>query len=235
MENKYYNIALGFKKKLEETISIIFKTYGNELLLRIEELNILQNKHNSIETSTAIGYLLEEFIISKLEIFISASKNFEFDVTRNKQSTQNSSFDFTSMYKNNYFLINLKAEKNANNAVAAINKLYNDYVKDNIEKHFLILKINYLIDFSKLETKKLNKKIIIKKIESYFLEEIDFSRGHTQDNRNWSEKFNPNSGRLIISTKFISENKLPINKISYKNTCIQLENIFESNLKKEEN
>ena len=208
MENKYYNIALDFKKKLEETISIIFKTYGNELLLRIEELNILQNKHNSIETSTAIGYLLEEFIISKLEIFISASKNFEFDITRNKQSTQNSSFDFTSMYKNNYFLINLKAEKNANNAVAAINKLYNDYVKDNIEKHFLILKINYL---------------------------IDFSRGHTQDNRNWSEKFNPNSGRLIISTKFISENILPVNKISYKNTCIQLENIFESNLKKEEN
>ena len=57
------------QKKIQEYITTILKVYGNELLLLLEDYNLLQNPHNCIESSTAPGFILEEFIISKLAIF----------------------------------------------------------------------------------------------------------------------------------------------------------------------
>lgn len=57
------------QSKIEEYIAIILKVYGNELLLCLEDYNLLQNSRNCIESSTAPGFILEEFIISKLAIF----------------------------------------------------------------------------------------------------------------------------------------------------------------------
>jgi hypothetical protein len=66
---------------LREYAFNIFRTYGRELVLRLEEYNLLQNKHNCIESSTAIGFVLEEFIVSKLEMYTHCAEE-EFIIDR---------------------------------------------------------------------------------------------------------------------------------------------------------
>ncbi|WP_027121414.1 hypothetical protein [Mycoplasma leonicaptivi] len=62
-------------------------------------------------------------------------------------------------------------------------------------------------------------------IKSFYLEEINFSNEHKQDNRNWSKQFNPNSGRLLVSDKFIKIWKKEVDQISDKKTLEELLNI----------
>ncbi|WP_162847758.1 hypothetical protein [Mycoplasma anserisalpingitidis] len=52
------------------------------------------------------------------------------------------------------------------------------------------------------------------------------------DNRNWSETFNINSGRLKVSEKFLLENKTPDNLISEERTKQLLENIYKNIIEK---
>lgn len=230
MENKYFEKAIIFKNKLLDAIKEIFYSSGNEILVRVEDINILQRKNNSIESSTAIGYLLEEYLISKLSLYLK-TKNVGIKINETNFSTQNSSYDFSSNFKEDFFMINIKANRANNNAVAAINKLYNDYVliEENLVKHFLIIKINYDVNFSKTESQ--IKKVIIKDIDSFFLEELDFSKNHFQDHRNWSQKMNLNSGRLLVTNKFRLENKLKKEIISYERTKSFLKKIYYGNIK----
>ncbi|MDE6473248.1 MAG: hypothetical protein K2K73_02435 [Ureaplasma sp.] len=187
----------------------------------------MYRQDNCIKSSTAIGFCLEEFIVNKL---IDRTKNNilneEIFIERNNtKGTQNSSYDFYCKYKNELFLINLKADKGSNNAIAAINQLYLDYVQNNQNyiKHFLILKLSYKIKESKIE---------INDIYSYFLEEVDFSKGYRSDSRNWSKKYNNNSGRLQITKKFFNENKTPIELISCDRTKEQIEKIYKNIIEK---
>jgi hypothetical protein len=109
--------------------------------------------------------------------------NGEYIISRDNVNTQSSSFDCYSYFDNSHFLINIKVDKNNNNAVAAIQQLYNDYVinKPNEKKHFMILKIYYSIGVGKAN----EKKILIRDIGAFFLEEINFLLGgHKQDHRN---------------------------------------------------
>ncbi|WP_406615292.1 UpaP162 family type II restriction enzyme [Mycoplasmopsis hyopharyngis] len=230
MENKYFEKALIFKDKIINSIKEIFYSTGNELLIKIEDLNILQRENNVIESSTAIGYLLEEYVVSKLNIYLKA-KNIGINLNKENQTTQNSSYDFSSNFQEDFFMVNLKANKLNNNAISAINKLYNDYVaiNENLVKHFLIIKINYDIGFSKLGSE--TKKILIKDIDSFFLEELDFSETHFQDHRNWSKQMNLNSGRLIITNKFRIEKKLKREVIGYEKTKSFLKKIYYENIK----
>ena len=136
------------QKKIQEYITTILKVYGNELLLLLEDYNLLQNPHNCIESSTAPGFILEEFIISKLAIFTQDHDGEkEIIIKRNDGSTTASSYDCYVDFKNIRVLINHKAEKEGgtNAGIAAINKLYNDYVlcEPKQEKAFLVLKLKY--------------------------------------------------------------------------------------------
>ncbi|MDD1372537.1 hypothetical protein PT353_03380, partial [Metamycoplasma hyosynoviae] len=72
---------------------------------------------------------------------------------QNQNSTAHASYDFSILFENEIFLVNLKANKSNNNAIAAINKIYDDYVLNNTNKslHFLILKINYSIGKSEFD------------------------------------------------------------------------------------
>ena len=230
MENKYWENAEQFKEKLIYSIKQIFKVYGNELELKIEDLNLLERDDNCIETSTAIGYCMEEFIVSKLITYTKTNNTSDLIVERENLifGTQNSSYDFLSHFQGELFLINIKANKGNNNAIAAIQQLHKDYVINNPEtiKHYMVLKINY--DIVKND---IGKKVIsILGIESFFLEEIDFSKGHKQDNRNWSKNFNANSGRLQISKKSL-DNKINAINISYENTKLFIDNIYQLNKK----
>lgn len=234
MKNNYWDNSLYFKKKIMLYINEILSVYGYKVDLMMKDINLLNNKNNSVESSTAIGFCFEEFIVSKLETYTSVKYNqnpdSEFLIQRIMTGTQNSSYDCYSIFNNEKYLINIKVDKDSNNAISAINKLYKDYVLDQPEliKHFMILKFKYNVDNTGVDSM-IHREIIINKIESFFLEEIDFSKGHKQDNRNWSEKFNKNSGRLQITNKFRSENKIDEYEISYKKTFEQIKAIIKNN------
>ncbi len=222
----------------------IFNVYGNELILRLEEYNLLTHPNNCLESSTAPGFIIEEFLSSKLEIFTNAraqnnlttpAKQNNFIIQRAIGATS-FSYDCFCNYGDTLFMINIKAEKSGsnNNAVAAINRLYTDYCcnEPKQEKAFLVLKIHYSYGSSANKPTGSNGRcILIDKIESYFLEEIDFSVGHKQDHRNWSINNNLNSGRLQITRKTLKENRLNFNDISYGKTFDFIKNIFLNNQK----
>lgn len=233
--NGYYKKIIDFQKNITSYTTNIFKVYGNELRLKLEEYNLLQNKNNSIESSTAIGYILEEFIISKLETYTNCGKN-KYSIKRDSGATTNKSYDCLSETNNICFLINIKAEKKGqnNNAVAAIGQLYNNYCIDNPQKTkaYIVFKIIYSINGEYgVPNNTKERHIFIEDLETYCLEEIDFRNEHKQDNRKWSLNDNNkrNNGRLIISNSFRDSHKLPIEEISYKNTKTLLEIIVKRN------
>ena len=227
--NKYYENLKFIKEKVTNYLTEIFKVYGNELLLRLEEYNLLENPDNCIETSTSIGFIIEEFITSKLAIYTSTHNNKDEIVIKKLKgkSTTNSSYDCYANYKDIFVLINIKVQKKGsnNNAVASINILHNNYVLENPSqpKAYLVLKTLY--DFG-TSNKDGQRKIIIKGISNYFLEEIDFSSGHKQDHRNWKENFNASSGRLQVPAMWKNTHLLNVNSISYSKTKEFIDDIY---------
>ena len=227
--NEYYEKLKFVKTKANQYLKEIFKVYGNELLLQLEQYNLLENPHNCIETSTAPGFIMEEFIVSKLETYTAEHDGInDIKILRlSNQTTVNSSYDCYAYYQNLFVMINIKIQKDgsANNAVSAINILHRDYVElsPQQEKAFLILKTHYKFGRSAIDSQ---RKIKIKEIECYCLEEIDFSKGHKQDNRNWSANFNANSGRLQIPANWLAQHRLSDEKISYNTTKNFIDNMF---------
>nr|WP_307940472.1 hypothetical protein [Mycoplasmopsis bovis] len=61
--NNYSEVAIELQSKLEEAINNIFEITNNEININVEDVNILQRDNNSINSSTAIGYILEEYLI----------------------------------------------------------------------------------------------------------------------------------------------------------------------------
>lgn len=230
MNNIYWQEALKFKSKILGYVYEILKVYGNELTIKIEELNLLQRNDNCIESSTAIGYCIEEFIVSKLMVYTDRHIGNDYKILRNIGHTQNSSFDCYCKNNDKLFLINIKADKANNNAVSAIQQLYKDYVvyEPKLPKHFMVLKINYSIGLGKQNI----KKILIKNVEAYFLEEIDFALGYKQDHRSWNIKGNLNSGRLQINKSDLKTKKMNEKDISYEKTFNFIKDIFDNNEKK---
>lgn len=234
--NDYYQKALDFRKALLDYADNIFKTYGKELVLRLEEYNLLSNKNNCIESSTAVGFVLEEFLVSKLEMY-THSGNETYHIERIEVATTSESYDCFAIKDGIKFMVNIKVEKNGvnNNAVAALNKLYGNYCEDEPKqiKSYIVLKVGYSImdgyDDSITKGGK-PRHIRIGNLSAYNLEEIDFTNGHLQDNRSWSQnKSNRNNGRLGISNAFRQKHQLPIEEISYFKTFNMLEDIVSNN------
>ncbi|BBD81559.1 UpaP162 family type II restriction enzyme [Metamycoplasma hominis] len=230
MMDNYVSILKDTKKKVVSYLKQVFKVYGDELLLRLEDYNLLSDANNCLESSTSIGFIMEEFITTKLKIYTKNHSNNEVKIekiNRSQTSTVNCSYDCYSTYNGIFHMINVKTQKaNSNNyAVAAINILHKDYVQTNPNKvkSYLVLKVKYDFDFSKLDDQ---RKIVINDVDAYYLEEIDFRNGHKQDHRNWSTHFNANSGRLLVSESFKREHHLVDEKISYENTKQMLDDIY---------
>lgn len=226
----YYEKIQFVKDKIVSYLKKIFRSYGNELTLKLEDCDLLQNKNNCIESSTATGFIMEEFIVSKLEDYSRSFDNVnDIRIERIKDhGTTDTSYDCYAKYQDVFFMVNVKIDKGNNNAVSAINALHNDYVltDEDKEKSFIVLKTKYTFDESKKAT---GRKIIIKGVSAYALEEIDFSEGHRQDHRNWSQKFKSSSGRLQVSKNFIAHHRLKEDEISYKKTKEFIEKIYNSN------
>ena len=127
--NEYYNKLKTFQREVIKYTSEIFKVYGNELLLRLEEYNLLTNQYNCIETSTSIGFIIEEFIVSKLEIYTQQHNNNDnYKINRSAGSTTKASYDCFGFIDGIKIMINIKVDKGGNNAISAIKMLYEDYV-----------------------------------------------------------------------------------------------------------
>ncbi len=174
---------------------------------------------------------MEDFITSKLEMYCQGHDGIkEIKIEKLKgQSTVKSSYDCYVDYNDIMFMINIKVQKNssANNAVAAINILHNDYVLTEPEKlkSYIVFKTHYSFKNSLMDGE---RKIAVDKIDSYALEEIDFSDGHRQDHRNWSANFKANSGRLQVSPTWINNHHLPESEISYNKTKEFIDTIYRN-------
>lgn len=239
--NEYLQIETDFQSKLREYAANIFKTYGRELVLRLEEYNLLQNKHNCIESSTAIGFVLEEFLVSKLEMYTHCDSDSEYVINRFSGATASESFDCFSVKDGIKFMVNVKAEKagsNANNAIAAIEQLHRNYCKEEeaFEKCFILFKVHYSIKDAYEDDENRRAKprhIYIDDLSSYALESVDFSEEWSQDNRNWSQKEDGkktrNNGRLQVSKKFRKDHPVAEENISFRNTCNQIDIMWHKN------
>lgn len=111
--NKYYENLKFVKQKTEEYLCEIFKVYGNELILRLEEYNLLTHPDNCIKTSTATGFIMEEFIVSKLETYTYTHNGInEIKIQRmNDKPTVGSGYDCLVTYDGIYVMINVKVQK----------------------------------------------------------------------------------------------------------------------------
>lgn len=241
IQNSYYQGSLDFQRQIKEYAMHIFRTYGRELVLRLEEYNLLQNKHNCLESSTALGFIIEEFIVSKLEMYTHSGPS-EYLIERFTGATASESYDCYSVDTQSKvkYLVNIKAEQGSskNNAIAAIGQLYKNYVETDPdqEKSYIILKIRYSIRdaYEETDTRRAKPRhLYIEELQSYCLEEVDFSQGHKQDNRSWSSKpksgSQRNNGRLNVSDRFRADHRMPQSEISYRATCVMLEQIINSN------
>jgi hypothetical protein len=222
--NDYYNTLQRFRDLLSAQVTKLISDYGQHLTIRLGDYNILQREGNCLESATAIGYILEEFFVAKLE-GLTHNNPKGYRLFSYSDGTATRSCDCYATFNNLKILINLKTEKkgSTNNAVAAINRLAKDYC-DNDEDNlaYLILKISY--DYSDNDGERslhLNKTPFL-----LFLEECDFSRGHQQDKRRWSTsdpaKKRENNGRLILSRRFINDHPMPLDSISHSLTKKQL-------------
>ncbi|MCM1324554.1 MAG: hypothetical protein NC218_10560 [Acetobacter sp.] len=231
MCREYADKLVFVKARIIHYLKEIFKVYGNELLLRLEDCNLLQDECNCIETSTATGFILEEFITTKLEVYTQGHEGRgEIRIRKISSSTVNSSYDCYAEYEGILVMINIKIQKatSSNNAVAAINILHNDYVltEPEREKAYFILKTYYSFENSLRDGE---RKIRIQDVNGYFLEEFDFSLGHRQDHRNWSENFNANAGRLQVSAAWAREHRMAAEEISYERTKAFIQQIYQRN------
>ena len=230
-----------FQESLQHYVGEIFKCSANELILRLEQLNLLNNNQNCLESSTAFGFIIEEFLVSKLDDYTLGhdGKN-GYRVQRAPNAVTHSSFDCVSEIRNGIrALVNLKIGRSdgpSNDGVAAIQQLYHDYVETDpdVPKCFLLLKVEYSFCQSIRNGSKGERAVSIKDVNSYFLDEVDLSIEHLQDNRKWSKNGgSANSGRLKITDAFRKRHTLPDSALSYDNTVSMLKAVYQRNVEKD--
>ncbi|MGZ9800658.1 UpaP162 family type II restriction enzyme [Mycoplasma sp. AC1221] len=223
-----WNLLNKYKSLLLSQLHNIFKVYKYQIQVNAEDLNLLESKNSTLRSSTAIGFIIEEFVYQKLKnVFC----DFVVNIYR-ESNTTTQSYDFILDFSDVMFLVNIKVENNTskNNAVASINKLLLDYykfIKQGKNFFYLIIKIKYKTLNVKPEISYYDK-IKIEDFSIYALDEFSFDNKHKQDYRNWSTNFKAESGRLIIDSEFFKNNKLnPTDSISNQKTFASLQKIFK--------
>lgn len=180
----YRSIAREFQVLVEGAVLDIWETHGNRLFLELNGVPVA-TKGSAVNTSTAIGFLVEEFLVKQLPEWFSQGVS----------ATGNSAFDF--FYSDDSkvkLMVNLKVEKNTSNnkGVVAANILRSEYLANAKPKIYLVLKSKYHIDES-------TSSLVFDGLESIILESFITRPGALKsDNRNWSKEFKALSGRLQL-------------------------------------
>ncbi|UWV80040.1 hypothetical protein NW072_02815 [Mycoplasmopsis felis] len=109
--NNYWVNSLLFQEKLLTYVQDIFDKSNGELELKLNDFNLL-GKQSIIESSTVIGYCIEEYLTKKLNDY---TINKEIKIQRLIESNK---YSYDCLYENDsdVFLINIKLEKKNNNA-----------------------------------------------------------------------------------------------------------------------
>ena len=184
---EYQKIAELFEEKVLEEISLIWKKHKKKLLMKLQGVKLC-TEGSTVNSSTAIGYIVEEFIVKQLPK----------EYGKMDGSTTNAVADFYWNDKSKVELyVNLKVDKSgkSNNAICAPNKLINLYGGNKKPKLMLIFKIIYSINEQK-------STLNIEDFKTVFLESfiMEYRVKVSKDNRNWSKVHKPESGRLQIPT-----------------------------------
>ena len=174
----YILFAKLFQELVNQNVKEILEKHSYTLSIEINKIK-LATKGSALNSSTAYGYILEEFIVKQLPSYYGLPV----------ENTNNSAYDFMLKCDDVIdFYVNLKVEKDSNRAVCAAKKLVNLYNSNNKPKLYLILKLAYNIDEDNSDLIITDQKCIY--MESFIKEYL------VADRRNWSEIFNPLSGRI---------------------------------------
>ncbi|GEM_PF-2545691 len=230
----YYQSIIRSRDALAKRVDELFKKSNYKLLLSLQDYNLLEDADNCIATSTVIGYVIEEYIVSHLVGGCRASDCEPFKVKRRSGATTKDSYDCWFENDAVRFLVNVKAEKEggSNDAVAAIKQLYNDYCESepDVEKSYIVIKAKYKISEVEISDGQYQRCIEVTGVDAYCLEEIELvadAGGFSQDHRNWSVGGNNlNNGRLRISSAFRRKHRLTSERVSYSNTKTIISEIF---------
>jgi hypothetical protein len=189
----YRETAKKFQILVEGIIESIWKEHNNKISMRLNNIPICL-KGSSVNTSTAFGYVVEEFLVRQFPSYLK----------RTLHSTINSAEDV--IYSDNTkieLMANLKVEKNtsSNSGIVAGNILQQRYLSNTKPKLYLVVKSKYYIDENE-------SYLLFNGIESYYLESfITDPLCLNSDNRNWSEEYNVLSGRIKSPNKTVLEEK----------------------------
>lgn len=185
--DSYRMIATYYQMLVEEVIESIWENHNNKINMELNNIKICLGG-SAVNTSTAIGYMVEEFLVRQFPTFLK----------RSLSSTINSPED--ALYENDQkieLMINLKVEKNtsSNNGIVAANILQQRYLSNTKPKLYLVLKSKYHLD-------EINSTLLFNGLESYYLESfINDPTCLNADSRNWSQEFNILSGRIQCPSK----------------------------------
>ncbi len=181
---EYQSIAKTFQKLVELSINEIWVKHSKKVLLSLNDV-LIGLEGSALNTSTAYGFMIEEFLVRQLPEFF----------TRNVTATNKSIEDFSySNHSKIELMVNLKVEKNTskNNGIVAGNILRERYILNEKPKLYLIMKSKYQINETKSELKFIATSSCY--LESFITQENCLKT----DRRNWTKKFNPLSGRLQL-------------------------------------
>lgn len=187
--HEYRQIAREFQILVEGAVLEIWEKHKNRLDLTLNGVPVA-SEGSAVNTSTAIGFLVEEFIVKQLPEWFSSGSG----------ATGNSAFDF--FYSDDSkikLMVNLKVEKNTSNnkGVVAANILRAEYLADSRPKIYLIVKSKYHLDAA-------TSSLRFDGLESVILESFITRPGALKsDNRNWSAEFNALSGRLQLPSESV--------------------------------
>lgn len=184
----YRKIAKEFQSLAEKCVRDIWQKHNGVIDMKLNGIPFCL-PGSAVNTSTAIGFLVEEFIVRQLPDFFSAGE----------EATINSAYDFKHNASGDVeLMVNLKVEKNSSNnsGIVAGNILVSAYSKNQKPKLYLILKSKYRIDEAKSQ-------LVFQGVTSYFLESFITSPGGLRsDSRNWSKsEFKILSGRLQLPAR----------------------------------
>lgn len=232
----YRDSISDFRERILAYVENVLKYVQHRISATVEGVAIPSEILCRYCDGQVVEYLIREFLVSKLDEYtIRHDGKKDYRVRRTGHSVSETSYDCISDIHNDIrALVNVKVCKSggANNAVAAIQQLYKDYVETEpkVEKCFLVLKVHYGFCHSIRNASQGERAISIEKVEAFFLDEVDLSKEHLQDHRSWSGKSkNPNAGRLQVSDAFLASHIVPAPNISYGNTVKMLKAVVKRN------
>lgn len=234
--NCYGDSISDFRKKILEYVENVLKYVQHRIFVTVGGIVIPSEIICQYCDGLVVENLIREFLVSKLDEYtIRHDGKKDYRIRRTGHSVSETSYDCISDIHNGIrALVNVKVCKSggANNAVAAIQQLYKDYVETDpkVEKCFLVLKVHYGFCHSIRNASQGERAISIEKVEAFFLDDVDLSKEHLQDHRSWSGKAkNPNAGRLQVSDAFLASHIVPAPNVSYENTVKMLKTVVKRN------